>query len=86
MWFKIVYGKNGMPYNYSEFICDTDDDIATLPTNVNPTKTNEPCSTCSIGSKAFVIESKFLYMLNNEGKWKFIKATSDISDGTDELY
>lgn len=33
MWSRIVYGKKDFPFNYSEFICDIENDIVTLPTN-----------------------------------------------------
>ena len=79
MWSRIIYGKKDFPFNYSEFICDIESDIATLPTNKrSDTVKSEPCS---IGSKAFVIETKSLYMLNNQNEWKLIRNISTSGDG-----
>lgn len=46
--------------SYYEFICDSVDDIASLPTD------------CAPGSVAFVIEGSVCYMLNNQKTWKSI--------------
>lgn len=40
-----------------EFVCDTDQDIATLPTD------------CAPGSTAIVIENGSVYMMNSKGEW-----------------
>lgn len=61
MYSKIV-GGNKLPYNYAEFICDSENDINNLPT-----KTSE--FACSIGSKALVLETKNVYILNNDNEW-----------------
>lgn len=44
--------------SYYEFVCDSVDDIASLPTD------------CTPGSVAFVIEGSVCYMLNNQKTWK----------------
>lgn len=79
MWSRIVYGKKDFPFNYSEFICDIENDIATLPTNKQSGTVKS--ETCSIGSKAFVIDTKSLYMLNNKNEWKLIRDISVSGDG-----
>ena len=65
MYTRVVYGKRDTLYNYSEFICDSDSDIENLPT----TKSEDGCS---VGSKAFVTETKKKYMLNNKDEWCFL--------------
>lgn len=67
MYTRICYGKRDMSYNYSEFICDYESDIQNLPTSKNKGKDGV---TCSIGSKALVIDSKKIYILNNSNEWK----------------
>lgn len=65
----IVGGKN----NYSdkmEFICETDADVADLPTNCSPT------------SRARVIESGRNLVLNSEKKWKDYIPTSSEGGST----
>lgn len=61
MYSKIVSG-NKLPYDYAEFICDTASDISNLPTH----NSEFPCS---VGSKALVLETKDVYMLDNNDEW-----------------
>lgn len=42
---------------YYEFVCDTTEDIANLPTD------------CAPGSIAFVVGTSSCYMLNNQETW-----------------
>lgn len=66
MYTRICYGKRDMLYNYSEFVCDTVDDIENLPTT---RKKGIDKATCSVGSKVLVIETKETYILNNSDVW-----------------
>ena len=61
MFQKIVSG-NKLPYNYAEYICDAASDISDLPTQ-------ESEFACSIGSKALVLETKDVYILNGNNQW-----------------
>lgn len=61
MYSKIVSG-NKLPYDYAEFICDTASDISNLPTRDSEFP-------CSVGSKALVLETKDVYMLDNSNEW-----------------
>ena len=64
--YRIQYGGIvGKPINYSEFLCDSIEDITLLPTNINNTNTY---GICSIGSIAYVNGIK--YILNNSGVWE----------------
>lgn len=58
---QVSFSKDGKPYNYAEFLCDTDDDINNLPTNEN--------GKCAIGSMAFVVSSSSKYVLSPLNKW-----------------
>lgn len=42
---------------YYEFVCDAEDDVSKLPTDVAP------------GSIAFIIDSSSVYMMNNQETW-----------------
>lgn len=44
----------------TEFVADTESEIATLPTN------------CAIGSTCFIIENSSVYMLNGSRIWTII--------------
>lgn len=61
--------------NYREYLCDTDADIALLPkdgikgtlaTNTSDILGNDPCS---IGSMAYVCDSKKFYILSPNNEW-----------------
>lgn len=80
MWSRLIYGKADMPYNYSEFICDEESDIATLPTTVH-LEYNSNCEHCSVGSRAYVVETNNSYILNNKNEWKLIKDKTSIAVG-----
>lgn len=55
--------KNVYIKNHHEYMCDTRDDIANLPTmNSQPVH-------CEFGSTAFVISDSSIWMLNSENKW-----------------
>lgn len=55
-------GKNSL----CEFLCDTKDDIANLPTE---TSTGTVGDYCSSGSIAIIAEDKEIIILNNQGAW-----------------
>lgn len=73
MYTRTCYGKRDMLYNYSEFVCDATSDIETLPTTK---KTGFDWATCSVGSKALIIETGETYMLNNADTWVLLESTS----------
>ena len=52
--------------NHHEYVCDTRDDIQSLPT------TKSTPYKCGFGSTAFVIEDSSVWMLNSDGEWKEI--------------
>lgn len=53
-----IYAQNGdVQYNIVEFIIDSEEDVATLPT------------TPVMGSTALVINNPALFMLNSEKEW-----------------
>ena len=56
MFIQISWSRIGKPYNYAEFLCETDSDVAALPTQKGK---------CAVGSKAFVLSSSKTYILNN---------------------
>lgn len=66
MFTRIRYGmKNGI-YNYSKFVCDSETDIANLPTNTTSGGTYAPCS---FGSEAIAIAEGKKFILSNENEW-----------------
>lgn len=60
MFIQISWSRIGKPYNYAEFLCETDSDIAVLPIQKGK---------CAIGSKAFVLSTGKTYILNNSNQW-----------------
>lgn len=48
---------------YTEFICDTEADIATLP----------GLKSCAAGSAAICLENGEVYMLNTQGRWVMVE-------------
>lgn len=69
MWTRLCYGMGkDMPFNYSKFICDSEDDIKSLPTNIKSANGCEPCSVGSIAIVADGVGKK--YILNNNNEWK----------------
>lgn len=73
MWKRIGYGKENFPYNYSEFLCDSESDIANLPTSKKDSDAEDGIiPNCSPGSKAIVVETKKVYILNNADEWVYL--------------
>lgn len=67
---RLCYGKKDYPFNYSEFICDDESDLVNLPTNK---KKFTDKLTCSVGSKALVVETSDMYILSPNNEWiKFV--------------
>ena len=64
MWTRL----KDMPFNYSKFICDSEDDIKSLPTNIKSANGYAPCSVGSIAIVADGVGKK--YILNNNSEWK----------------
>lgn len=56
-------------YNLTDFVLDTEDDVANLPIDRAP------------GSKAFVIDTKTSYILNSHREWKKIPSSSSGGEG-----
>lgn len=50
----------------TEYLCDTEEDVATLSTE---TKVGACGSLCSAGSLALIAETKEIKVLNNQGEW-----------------
>lgn len=63
---RLKYGGDGLPYNYSEFICDSMDDIENLPTSSAGGLTYD---VCSVGSKAYIVNDSSTHILNNQDEW-----------------
>ena len=66
---KIVQnGGENLPFNYCEFMIDSEKDIKNLPTNVEPT---EQFNVCSVGSIAYYVENNniIMYILVPNNKW-----------------
>ena len=83
MWTRIKYGGNdGFVSNHSVFICDTEDDIKTLPTDKVISNINNDKRTCSIGSTARVSDVGKKFFLNSKSEWEEFKdkVSIDISD------
>ena len=79
--YRIQYGGIvGKPINYSEFLCDSIEDINMLPTNII---SSNIYNTCSIGSIAYVNGIK--YILNNSGVWEELQHLDDEDIDYEEL-
>lgn len=73
MYTRSQYGKCNAPYNYSEFILDNENDISFLPTSTSVGHSDGvEVSACSIGSIAYVINQRKVYILNNENVWRLL--------------
>lgn len=62
--YKIFKGPNGLAYDIRKFICDTVDDIETIPE-------------AGFGDTVFVIEDKDHYILNSNHEWCCITSDRD---------
>ena len=54
--YKITSNDGDVAYGIKEFVCDTLDDLNTLPP-------------CQMGSAAIVIATAAVYMKNSKGEW-----------------
>lgn len=70
---RIKYGGDGMPYNYSEFMCDAESDLSSLPISGNG-------EGCAIASKAFVVATQKKYILNNSREWVELTSSGSSSE------
>lgn len=61
MAYSITNQSGNVETYLTEFICDTETDILTLPTE-----------NCKPGSSCLVIETSNVYILNSEKQWKKI--------------
>lgn len=61
---NLGYVRDGQG-SYKEYVCDTEDDITTLPTGITVVGRNRPRP----GSTAIVIATRNVYILNNTRKW-----------------
>ena len=67
---RIGYGDKYKALGYSEYICDTESDLDLLPTNKSSKVVDgSVLPKCSAGSRAIVVESKKVYVLNTDGVW-----------------
>ena len=64
MWKRLQYGGDGLPYNYSLFICDSTSDLDDLPKNLPGCKQR-----CCFGSRAIVVGENKKYILNLSNEW-----------------
>lgn len=80
---RTKYGGRNNPFNYSYFVCDTTNDINDLPTNKETGENG--LETCSIGSKAIIIENRTQYILNGNNEWKLLKDYKNQSGGGSNL-
>lgn len=58
--YSIIRENDRAKYSITDYVADTEADIADLPTTANP------------GSTCIVIETSNVYMLNNQKQWKQI--------------
>lgn len=54
---NITSANGKTQYNIYEFVCDTPDDLISLPKD------------CGVGSTAFIISTGDLYMINSNKEW-----------------
>lgn len=71
-----VIGRTGSVFGNDpcvcDFLCDTSDDINTLPTSLaegTGGKTKYDNQLCSAGSKAYITSENESYILNNQDNW-----------------
>lgn len=74
MYNKYITKKEGCPFNYAEFICDTEADIVKLPTDTKmgiqeTGNTDDDIRICSIGSNALCLDTSDVYILSPLGIW-----------------
>lgn len=83
---RIGYGDKYKSPDYSEYICDTEDDLELLPTSETESIVNLVVHPkCSIGSQATVISTHTVYILNTQNVWtKFITYASSGGRSSDE--
>lgn len=70
----IKHGGDGRPFNYMEFMCDSSSDLQNLPTLGSN-------GGCSVGSKAFLMDTQKTYILDNAGTWKQIISSGGSGGG-----
>lgn len=70
-------------YHYREYLLDTEDDVAKLPTSTKRgTQIADGSSdaimndTCGINSKAFVVSTATMYVLGNDDQWHKIETNN----------
>lgn len=68
------YNSGNTAYGIQRFICDSPDDIPNLD------------KTASQGSTAFIISTSDTYMINSQGQWIKISASSGGGGQTDITY
>lgn len=73
MFTDICFGMTGKPYLYREFICDGESDIQDLPTEKDK---------IAIGSKALIVDTKKVYILNNAREWKEVLDYTSTASGS----
>ena len=73
MFIRLKHGGRWLPHNYSEYLCESKTDMSNIDT-----------SSCSVGSKSFVLNGYEIYILNNTNTWVLYETSgfdpADISD------
>ena len=70
--FTVASKNNTARYNLTQFVCNTENDIAVVPTTVAP------------GSTLFCIESSNTYMLNTNKEW--VKISVNNAEGSVDYF
>lgn len=67
------YGNNNHP-TWCQFYCDSDEDIANLPTSENEGVKQDKDTTahrkCCVGSECLSLATASVYVLNSANEWK----------------
>ena len=73
-----IYKHDGnVSYGVKEFVLDSFEDIATLPTNQNKVRP---------GSIALIIPTSEVYMLNNQYQWVLIGSQNSSDENENPVY
>lgn len=68
MFSVLTWGCNNHDANLTEFLCDDASDISSLPVD----------GTVAVGSKAVVVSTKQIYILNNNREWEALCGANHI--------
>ena len=73
MFTIIKRGGDGRQFNYMEFMCDSASDLEDLP--------NIGFKGCAVSSKAFVMDTQKVYIIDNSGEWNELTSTGSGDGG-----